>query len=221
MRHESRLDGLRQADFHCSGFSGSTFLQQGSPPSPPWRLPLKPFCLVASHCARMRLHFPLECPAFEADVFLVGFFCIICPATATALGSRSPPVVEPAALSGVKAAGLFFPLWRRHLLEGNGARGRGTAGAKRAWRGGCGGHVFGSLRDRAVFSGEDNATLCGGSAQQNGRRKGPLGKESADEPAKILLRHNVCCLSPFRAQVTRQPRTQEKRYGSRPAVPRR
>ena len=56
------------------------------------------------------------------------------------------------------------------------------AGAKRAWRGGCGGQgVFGSNRDRLVFSGEDNAALCGGSEQQNGRRKGPDGKESADE----------------------------------------
>ena len=53
------------------------------------------------------------------------------------------------------------------------------------------------VRDRAVFSGEDNAALCGDSEQQNGRRKGPLGKVSDDEPARILLRHNACCLSPF------------------------
>ena len=49
--------------------------------------------------------------------------------------------------------------------------GAGSAGA----RVGC------NARDRPVFSGEDNATLCGASELQNGRRKGPAGKESADE----------------------------------------
>ena len=38
-----------------------------------------------------------------------------------------------------------------------------------------------NARDRLVFSGEDNGTLCGASELQNGRRKGPDGKESADE----------------------------------------
>ena len=65
--------------------------------------------------------------------------------------------------------------------------GAGSAGA----RVGC------NARDRAVFSGEDNSALCGASELQNGRRKGPDVKESADEPAKILQRHNACCLSPF------------------------
>ena len=37
------------------------------------------------------------------------------------------------------------------------------------------------VRDRAVFSGEDNAALCGGSELQNGRWKGPDGKASTDE----------------------------------------
>ena len=45
----------------------------------------------------------------------------------------------------------------------------------------AGAGVGGSRRARPVFSGEDNATLCGASELQNGRRKGPAGKESADE----------------------------------------
>ena len=101
----------------------------------------------------------------------------------------------PAAF-GMRVAGLVF--------YGGGTYLKPTERWGVAWRvqnglgaGAAGAGVGGSHRDRAVFSGEDNAALCGGSEQQNGRRKGPLGKESADELAKILLRHNACCLSPF------------------------
>ena len=45
----------------------------------------------------------------------------------------------------------------------------------------AGAGVGGSRRDRTVFSGEDNSALCGASELQNGRRKGPDGKASADK----------------------------------------
>ena len=58
-------------------------------------------------------------------------------------------------------------------------------------------HRFDSARARPVFSGEDNATLCGASELQNGRWKGPAGKESADESDENFAATQCLLSSPF------------------------